>query len=1102
MLRIPPDLFKQIDNTMPLFCVDVIIEHQGQVLFVHRKEHPAKDHWWLIGGRVLKGETLQQAAKRKADEEAGLSIEIVKQLGTYEMTFQHSSFEDVETGRHTINVVFLAKLSNENQTVELDNTSKDFKWTDEFTNLHPYLQRALSDSNLHPSHFGTTFHETDYDIDDKKLSDELYTKIEHNIPVHSVNLIVHYDQKILLVKRTNEPEMGKWWVPGVRLLKQETMEQAVQRKANELGITVSSISQGKTHEYIEDFHHISTAFIVEAQHATNSFDHRWVSEIGESLHPYVQKVINDSEVFTRDSQSLKRENELETSMIPETTRRETCRVCYSPNLTELFSLGEQFVNDFPKDTKGEGIKAPLDMIFCENCTLVQLRHTAPQELLYKGFYWYKSGVTDTMKAALRDITKSAERFNLKSNDIVLDIGSNDGTMLRTYQVPGLITVGVEPAKNLAEEGRQGITHFINDFWNIQSYNKTIGKKAKIVTAIGMFYDMEDPNQFVKDAADALTDDGVFIAQLMCSKNMLDKNDVGNICHEHLEYYSFKSLEVLFNKNGLDIFDVEINEVNGQSYRLFARKIGTTAPIPLGSEERVRKVKEEEKALLTKQPYLDFFERIEKQKSDCVTFINKELARGKKIWVFGASTKGNVILQYYNLDKNKIQAASERSPWKFGRYTVGTHIPIVAEQEAREANPDYFLVLPYAFFDEMYDRETEWLQNGGKFIVPLPEFRVVGLENNQRKEWKAYELLASDTLLDETKSITTESNVTSEPAKISNGGQKKALILGITGQDGSYLAEILLEKGYDVHGFIRRSATGNKDNIQHLLDKITLHKGDLADPTSIYRVINEVRPHEIYNEADQDHVSWSWGSVGYSMDITGAAVGRILETIKQIDPTIKYFQPVSSNIFGQSAENPQTEESPFRPQSPYACGKVLAYVLARYYRDVFGLFVSTGIYYNHESPRRTDEYVTRKITKAAARIKLGLQKKLSLGNLDAKIDWGYAKEYMEAAWNIMQLDNPDDFILCTGEVHSLREFVNEAFSYVGLNPDDYIEFDPRFARPGNTSVLIGDTSKAQEAFGFNPRIRFKQIIKLMIDHDLKEAEKELRLTGESDVNRTH
>jgi len=403
-----------------------------------------------------------------------------------------------------------------------------------------------------------------------------------------------------------------------------------------------------------------------------------------------------------------------------------CRVCKSDKLTDLFSLGEQFVNNFVDENEVySGIKAPLEMIFCENCTLVQLRHSAPQELLYKGYYWYKSGVTETMKLALRDITKQAEeRFDLKENDVVLDIGSNDGTMLRTYQVPGLITVGIEPANNLKEEGEVGINHHIHGFWDYNSYMEKVGRRAKIVTAIGMFYDMEDPNQFISDSGKALTDDGVFIAQLMCLKNMLDTNDVGNICHEHLEYYSFSSLEFLFNKNGLEIFDIEMNNVNGGSYRIFAKLKGSTRQQTPEEQARVKAVKESETGFNEKQTYLDFFQRLEDNKQQCLDFIREETSKGKKVWVYGASTKGNVILQYYGIDHNLIQHASERSPWKWGKYTIGTKIKCVSEEEARNAQPDYFLVLPYAFFGEMYKREEEWRSKGGKFIVPLPEFRVV------------------------------------------------------------------------------------------------------------------------------------------------------------------------------------------------------------------------------------------------------------------------------------------------------------------------------------------------------------------------------------------
>jgi len=321
--------------------------------------------------------------------------------------------------------------------------------------------------------------------------------------------------------------------------------------------------------------------------------------------------------------------------------------------------------------------------------------------------------------------------------------------------------------------------------------------------------------------------------------------------------------------------------------------------------------------------------------------------------------------------------------------------------------------------------------------------------------------------------------------------KKALIFGVNGQDGSYLAEILLEKGYEVHGMVRRSATGNTRNIDHLIDdpgifnsRFFLHRGDLADATSLYRIINSVRPGEIYNEADQDHVSWSYDMVGYSADITGAAVGRILEIIRQCDRRIRYFQPCTSNMFGITDTKTQNESTPFNPQSPYACAKAMAYYLTRYYRNTFDMFASVAILYNHESPRRTPEYVTRKITQSVARIALGKQKKLVLGDLSARIHWGYAKEYMEAAWQMLQLDAADVFIIATGEAHSVKEWVDKAFAVVNLKPAQYVVTDARLLRPAKTSTFIGDTDKARKSFGFDPKVRFDKLVELMVQEDLE------------------
>lgn len=393
-----------------------------------------------------------------------------------------------------------------------------------------------------------------------------------------------------------------------------------------------------------------------------------------------------------------------------------CRLCGSANLLDVMSLGEQYINDFvPIEKLGKGQKAPLELMMCQDCSLLQLRHTAPQELLYSRYYWYRSGVTDTMRRALQDITEKIEAIvPLSFGDVVLDIGANDGTMLSTFSKEGIKKVGCEPANNLIDQLKNNADFVMHDFWSYESYMDLAKQsgfgKAKVITAIGMFYDLEDPNKFISDACKALTVDGIFIAQLMCLSSMLKTNDVGNICHEHLEFYSLESLKYLFETNGLEIFRIEENGINGGSYRIFARHYKGTG---ISFDEKI-----------TIEDIKAFAKRVEENRNRCVRFIKEEVSKGKTVYVYGASTKGNVILQYYGLDNTIISAAAERSPEKWGKFTVGSWIPIVSEEEARKANPDYFLVLPWGFFPEFYIREKAWREGGGKFIVPLPEFKVV------------------------------------------------------------------------------------------------------------------------------------------------------------------------------------------------------------------------------------------------------------------------------------------------------------------------------------------------------------------------------------------
>jgi len=388
-----------------------------------------------------------------------------------------------------------------------------------------------------------------------------------------------------------------------------------------------------------------------------------------------------------------------------------CRLCNASQLIDIFSIGDLYINDFPPtvDIKGRNGRCPLDLILCQNCELYQLRHTAPQELMYKRHYWYKSGINQTIKNDLREISEIAlEMVEIKQNDIVLDIGANDGTLLKYFNNLA-IRVGCEPASNLVNDLESNCEFLINEFWHSSFYQSLGLAKAKIITAIGMFYDMEDPNQFIKDAVEVLDDNGVFIAQLMTLKPMLETNDLGNICHEHLEYYTYSSLKYLFENNGLEIFKIEENQINGGSYRIFARHYEKGS---VKWDENISKV-----------DVINFKKRIDENKLLCQEYIQLKLSEGKKIYVYGASTKGNTILQYYGLSSKEILGAADKNEEKWGSYTL-TDIPIVSEQEARK-NADIFLVLPYGFINEFVDREKSWLEAGGQFIVPLPKFRIIG-----------------------------------------------------------------------------------------------------------------------------------------------------------------------------------------------------------------------------------------------------------------------------------------------------------------------------------------------------------------------------------------
>ena len=404
-----------------------------------------------------------------------------------------------------------------------------------------------------------------------------------------------------------------------------------------------------------------------------------------------------------------------------------CRSCGSTDLTPILSLGLQYPSNFIElnsiSDKREQI--PLELIFCEkkDCGLLQLKHTASRESLYKE-YWFRSGLNEKMVEALNDITKSVEkRISLSENDIVLDIGCNDGTLLRSYQSKVRL-VGFEPASNLMNEASKDTDLIINNFFSFFEFVQHFpNERIKAITSIAMFYDLEDPNSFVSDVVNCLDQDGIWVIQMAYLIPMLELNAFDNIVHEHLEYWSLKSVKRLLEEYGLEIFDVELNDVYGGSFRIFVKtKKNDKINIQNSVDEFLKK--EDGFGLEKKETYLDFANRVNSLKNKLNDFIKEEISNGKSIYAYGASTKGNTLLQFYNLNNKLISKAADRDSKKFGKMTIGSNIPIISEEQARDEKPDYFLVLPWHLVDFFKERENAFLKNGGKFIVPLPDFKII------------------------------------------------------------------------------------------------------------------------------------------------------------------------------------------------------------------------------------------------------------------------------------------------------------------------------------------------------------------------------------------
>jgi len=401
-----------------------------------------------------------------------------------------------------------------------------------------------------------------------------------------------------------------------------------------------------------------------------------------------------------------------------------CRSCGNKKLVPIISLGNHCVIDFVEDGK-KSVKCPLNLVLCNKCKLLQLEHNAPDESMWGDQYWYKSAINPTIRADLKDIVNQVENLmDLTYGDYVLDIGCNDGTMMEYYKDGRAI--GFEPSKNVCDEARDKGFEVINDFFNKRAYRKHFKKKAKVITAISMFYDLDDPNKFLRDINDCLEKDGLFIIQQNYLVKMLENTGLDNICHEHREYYSLTSLNHLLKRHNLEVFDVILNGINGGSIRTYIRKKRSKLKGKKGAEERVQEIIDHEKKLKlhTNKPYLEFAKRGREIKRKIMKFVKQELKKGKIICGSGASTKGNTTLQYFGLTPKHIKCIGDKNPEKFGKKTVGQLIPINSPKEVQKLKPDYLFVLIWYFLNDIIRNQKTFLEKGGKLIVPFPSPRII------------------------------------------------------------------------------------------------------------------------------------------------------------------------------------------------------------------------------------------------------------------------------------------------------------------------------------------------------------------------------------------
>jgi len=730
-----------------------------------------------------------------------------------------------------------------------------------------------------------------------------------------------------------------------------------------------------------------------------------------------------------------------------------CRICKNSNTVDVIDLGiHQISSRFPSTNTEKVPQAPLVLTKCIGegaCNLLQLKHTVNSKELYLHDYGYRSGINNTMTTHIEDLVKEIEELYVKDGDIVLDIGSNDATLLKSYKKIVKL-IGIDPTGEQFREYYSSNITLVSDFFSESVFKNLEVGKPKVITSLSMFYDLPDPLGFMSQVASILAEDGVWIMEQSYLPSMIANLSFDTICAEHLEYYAYHQIEWMANRTNLKILDVMLNDCNSGSFRVKLTHQSNTKYIQ--RTENIRNVKEIEKNMDINNPgiYTDFMKKCDEIKISLTNFLKEQTSNGKRVCLYGASTKGNTLLQYFDLNSSIIECAAERNPSKYGKFTPKSLIPIKSEEEVRKLKPDFMLVLPYHFKKEFLNREYKYLNNGGQFIFPLPHIDVVST-------------------------------------------YKKVLITGVTGQIGVYLTnKLLLDTDSIIYGIYHTTQPS-------ILDKRIFYiKNDLLIQNTVEATIKTLMvsgDNEIYNLAGVTDAEESILDPVKTLIFNAVLPTRICDTILRINKNIKLFQASSSEMFKGLKKGTVTEKSPLMSINPYGISKITAYNTIKYYRETYGMFACSGIIFNTESSLRKEKFLTKKIVNGVKNIKMGGNAIINVGSVDNYRDWIHAYDTASAIVSIMRCKQPDDYIISLSTLNSVKDFINLAFMKIGVDlvwdengacnsaGKRFIKFDGNLKRQYEKDIemLRGDNAKLLQ-IGWKPQYEsLIEIIREIMSH---------------------